>query len=56
MLKFLALKRLVILNRTPGLFSTRAEIIYQVLSSRFDIFKDDEAAAAVAGAGVVVMI
>jgi hypothetical protein len=50
MLKFLALKRLVILNRTPGLSSTRAEIIYQVLSSTFDIFKDEEAV------GVIIMI
>jgi hypothetical protein len=51
MLKFLALKRLVILNRTPGLSSTRAEIIYQVLSSStFDIFKDEEAV------GVIIMI
>jgi hypothetical protein len=33
------------------LSSTRAEIIYQVLSSTFDIFKDEEAAA-----GVIIMI
>jgi hypothetical protein len=50
MLKFLALKRLVILNRTPGLSSTKAVIIYQVLSSTSDIFKDEKAA------GVIVMI
>jgi hypothetical protein len=53
MLKFLALKRLVILNRTPGLSSTKAVIIYQVLSSTSDIFKDEAEAAAL---GVIVMI